>query len=57
MIYQATRDSWDSSVLWKKTYGYNDTFVLVKSNTDNIFGGYSSVSWEDTSDQTWKIID
>ena len=36
---------------------YNQSFVLVKTKNDNIFGGYATSAWQDTSDNGWYDYD
>ena len=46
LIYRASRDGWDASNFHKKCDGKMRTIHLIHTETDNIFGGYSSKVWQ-----------
>jgi len=48
-IYVASTDGDDSSDFHEKCDGKGPTVVIVETTTGNVFGGYSSVSWESSS--------
>jgi hypothetical protein len=49
MIYQASRDGFNSSVFHSKCNGVLGTLTVFKtsSNSTNIFGGYTNADWSD----------
>jgi len=50
LIYQASRDGFNSSVFHSKCDGNTGTLVVIKSSNSNIFGGYTQADW---SGYTW----
>ena len=45
LIYQASVDGFSASSFHSKCDGYQGTFIVMKSNYSNIFGGYTSADW------------
>jgi hypothetical protein len=45
MIYQASKDGFNSSVFHSKCDGNTGTLVVIKSSNSNIFGGYTQADW------------
>ena len=45
LIYRATRDGDNGLLFHKKCDNIKDTLTLVKTKTGNIFGGYTSETW------------
>jgi hypothetical protein len=46
MIYQATRDGFNSNIFHSKCDGVLGTLTVIKSNSNsNIFGGYTQANW------------
>ena len=34
--------------------GHNDTLVIVKDESDKVFGGFSALPWK--SDEQWEVM-
>ena len=45
LIYQASVDGFSAQSFHSKCDGYQGTFIVMKSNYSNIFGGYTSADW------------
>ena len=45
LLYRGTRDGSGSDVFHNKCDNKGPTIILCKNEKDNIFGGYSSISW------------
>ena len=45
LIYRGTRDGGDNNSFHQKCDNQGPTLILCKNDKDNIFGGYTSVSW------------
>ena len=50
LIYRGTRDGMNDKSFYDKCSNKGPTITLIKNDKDNIFGGYSSISWK-LSDQ------
>ena len=46
LLYRGTRDGMDSGSFHNKCDNKGPNYVLIENNKGNIFGGYSSISWE-----------
>ena len=46
LLYRGTRDGMDSNNFHNKCDNKGPNYVLIENNKGNIFGGYSSISWE-----------
>ena len=51
LLYRGTRDGSESNVFHNKCDNQGPTICLIKNDKDNIFGGYSSISWNSGSGQ------
>ena len=49
LLYKASRDGFNSSVLWEKCLGQKETITLVQTNFSTVIGGYNPDQWEDTT--------
>ena len=49
LLYRGTKDGPDSKTFHNKCDSQGPTITLYKNDKDNIFGGYSSVSWKSNS--------
>ena len=63
LLYKASRDGYNSSVLWEKCLDQNETITLVQTDLNSVIGGYMPEQWEDTTGQKnefsfsdWKEI-
>ncbi|KAJ4452465.1 hypothetical protein PAPYR_11228 [Paratrimastix pyriformis] len=45
LLYRATRDGWAPAIFHVKCDGKGPTMTLIQTNTNHIFGGFTSVSW------------
>ena len=48
--YKASRDGFNSEVLWERCLGQKETIVLVQTDFNSVIGGYCPDQWEDTTD-------
>ena len=46
LLYRGTRDGMNSNSFHSKCDSKGPNYVLIKNNKENIFGGFSSISWE-----------
>ena len=46
LLYQGSKDGFDSKVFHKKVDGVKGTLVLVKPKEGLLFGGYTFLTWE-----------
>ena len=46
LLYRATRDTDNGLIFHKKCDNIKDTLTLVKTKTGNIFGGFTSETWD-----------
>ena len=53
-IYLAAKDGRDPSIFHSKCDGINNTLVLIHSNGNKRFGGFTSNIWESTSNEVFK---
>jgi len=53
-IYQATKDGGDPCYFHSKCDKINNTLVLIHSEGNNRFGGFTSNFWESTKDEVFK---
>eukprot|EP01080_Neovahlkampfia_damariscottae_P005802 gene5802-9625_t len=49
LIYRASKDGFTSQAFHKKCDSKGATLTVIKSSNGNIFGGYTSSSWDQTS--------
>jgi hypothetical protein len=50
LLYRATRDGFDSNDFHSKCDGHSNTLTLCKAKeTSFVFGGFTTVSWDDTN--------
>ena len=54
LIYRASRDGWKSSDFHTKCDNKGKTICIVRSDTNNVFGGFTSVSWTTDSGKFHK---
>ncbi|CAF1062656.1 unnamed protein product [Adineta steineri] len=52
LIYKATCDGFDANAFHSHCNNKGPTMTIIQSNTNYIFGGYTSASW--TSSQRWQ---
>ena len=52
LIYRATEDGATSEIFHKKCDNQGPTICLIKNENGNIFGGYASISWNNTNGYT-----
>jgi len=45
LLYQASRDGFNSSIFHSKCDGVLGTLTVIKSSNNNIFGGYTEADW------------
>ena len=45
LLYRATRDGWSTNNFHKKIDTYSNTILLVHTEHNNIFGGFTSLTW------------
>jgi hypothetical protein len=45
LMYRGSRDGFLSEVFHPKIDGKGDLIIIVKTSTDQVFGGFSSKSW------------
>ena len=57
LIYRGTRDGSGSNVFHNKCDNQGPTLCLFKNEKNNIFGGYSSISWTSDSNGSYKYAD
>lgn len=50
LLYRASRDGKDSSSFHRQCDNRGPTVTIIKDNHGNIFGGYTSVSWDQSGD-------
>ena len=55
LIYRATRDGSDSNIFHNKCDNQGPTICLVQNDKGNIFGGFTSISWENSG--SYKYAD
>ena len=46
LIYRSSRDGWSAGNFHKKCDNQESTIVVIKSEFGNIFGGYTSATWD-----------
>jgi hypothetical protein len=49
LLYKATRDGFEASSFHSKCDGKANTVTIIKSNYNNVFGGYTSAAWSSFS--------
>jgi hypothetical protein len=55
LLYRGTRDGFGSNDFHSKCDGHSNTLTIVKAKESKfIFGGFSSVSWESSTNGRWK---
>ncbi len=55
VLYRATRDGFDSGDFHSRCDGRANTLTIVKAKESQfIFGGFTSVSWESSTNGKWK---
>ncbi len=45
LLYRATRDGFTGQAFHSKCDGKGNTITIIKSNLNNVFGGYASSAW------------
>ena len=54
-MYRGTRDGFGSNDFHSRCDGYANTLTILKANgSSNIFGGFSSVSWQSSANGKWE---
>ena len=48
LLYRGSRDGFQAKTFHEKCNNKGETLVLIKSNEDYIFGGYTEINWDDT---------
>jgi hypothetical protein len=56
LIYRGTRDGSNSNIFHNKCDNQGPTICLFKNDKGNIFGGYTSISWESPNKGQWKFV-
>ena len=56
LIYRGTRDGSNSNIFHNKCDNQGPTICLFKNEKGNIFGGYTSISWESPNKGQWKFV-
>lgn len=51
LLYRGSRDGFKAVDFHKKCNNKGETLVIIKSNEDYIFGGYTEINWDNT---TWN---
>jgi hypothetical protein len=55
LLYRGTRDGFRSSVFHSKRDDHHNTLTIFKAKQSScIFGGFTTVSWESSTDNKWK---
>jgi hypothetical protein len=55
LLYRGTRDGFDSNDFHSRCDGRANTLTILKAKESSyIFGGFTSVSWESSTDSKWK---
>jgi hypothetical protein len=49
LLYRGTRDGFGSSDFHRTCDGHSDTITLIRTTKDFIFGGYTPLSWDSTT--------
>ena len=52
LLYKATRDSFKASAFHQMCDGWTNTITLIKTNSNFVFGGFSTGKW--TNNSTWS---
>ncbi|RHZ89571.1 hypothetical protein Glove_13g206 [Diversispora epigaea] len=56
LILSGTRDGFAPQTFWNICHGHANTIVVVKvKGTDEIFGGYNPLAWDNTYNGLWGI--
>jgi len=50
LLYRATRDGFSGPKFHSKCDGIANTITIIKSEHDNIFGGFVEIAWDSTSE-------
>jgi hypothetical protein len=56
LIYRASEDGFDSNDFHRKCDDYLDTFTLITTKTNYIFGGYTSLPWGLVKPEEYSIF-
>ena len=61
LIYRGSRDGWDAKDFHKNCDNKGSTVTIIHTNTNNIFGGYTSIPWNNKfgdhfSDDTFLFL-
>jgi len=55
LLYRGTRDGFKQRVFHSKCDGHLNTLTIIKAKESKfIFGGFTTVSWESSTDSKWK---
>ena len=57
LLYRGTRDGSKANIFHSKCDNQGPTICICKNGKDNIFGGYSSISWTSPSNGTYYKAD
>src|SRR5690606_19285236 len=49
LLYRGTRDGFSDQDFHAKCDGKKETLIIVKSTNGNIFGGYTSLAWDQSN--------
>jgi hypothetical protein len=49
LLYKASRDGYNSSVLWEKCLDQNETITLVQTDLNSVIGAYNPDQLKDTT--------
>jgi hypothetical protein len=49
LLYRATRDGFTASSFHKKCDGYSNTAIIIKTDSNYVFGGFTSAKWNSSS--------
>ena len=49
-IFKGSRDGWTKEIFAGKVFNKGATLILIKTSKNAIFGGFTSLKWEDSND-------
>lgn len=53
LMYRASRDGFDIDAFYKRSFSAPKTLIIVRSQSNNIFGGYTQVRWKKPHGKNW----
>jgi len=53
LLYRGTRDGFDGEIFHTKCDGVENTLTIIKSEHDNIFGGFTEKAWESSNEERY----